>query len=88
MPRSIKKGPSVRSLVRQIKQLLDTNRELRGRLYGAAKVETAASLRTEVSADNAVTGMVRAAQNLGYKVYVTLDYKGGLNYVATKHERA
>lgn len=88
MPRSTKKGPSVRSLTRQINALRDMNYELAGRVYGSVKVQDGQSIRQETPADNAVTGAVRAAQNLGFKVYVTLDYKGGLNYVATKHERA
>jgi hypothetical protein len=88
MPRTKKKGPSVRSLTRQISELCTANRDLRNRLYGAVKVQSEASLRTEVPADTAITGTVRTAEKLGYKVYVTFDYKGGLNYVATKHERA
>lgn len=88
MKRTTKKGPTVRSLTRRINELQDQNCALYGRLSGARQIESEASIRTEAPADNAVTAAVKAAAALGFRVYVTTEYKGGLNYVAEKHTRA
>jgi hypothetical protein len=74
--------------LRQISQLLDTSRELRMRVYSAVKVSGETVIRRETPTDNAVTAAIKAANALGNKVYVVLDYQGGVTYVAQKHERA